>query len=584
MHVARVPRGKLRAAVPHPVAHPLRHPRNAALIVLAISLGVRTGAAHGQVPPPAHAASAPTASEPPAGCDWYWEFDLGTPMPGGEALLRMSFDAGSRTRTELRLPDAAMLRPLADEPRVEPVAGQPSLRALVHAAGGRVSWSLAVRLAPGAPAVFAPQAYAGALAAVLPLPTGPQMRQMCLAFSGVEPAGTYFSNRGQVVSQLPLVRWQATPAQAVEWVAAAGRLGWQPFAIEGQTWTLWMPDPDAAAPVFERLSRALPQEVGLMRRHWGDTTAREQVLMAWPLPAGARPVQALVGSVALVGWPQATGGATAGAGEGAPAEAASNAAAGVAPKPPDALPDLLALAHEALLAERFGPLAYDHRPQVTMQPWFSRGLAGFLAQRLRSAHGLWSLDEHARALTAALSQPMGAASPWHGMKWHGALVARGHPGLEAVLRPLMRPADASQSSGPLSEPLAGHRLLAALRPLLGDEPRRDALAVQRGQGLGETKSWLGPCFQDDAADAAVRAAPAADRQAGACAAWLGTGRDTAQAVAAAARGPALQKGRNAGKANAGGSARKNAKKASASLALRATSATGNRKGKPSPTR
>jgi hypothetical protein len=584
VHLARVPRGKLRAAVPHPIARHLRHPRNAALIVLAASLAVRIGAAQAQVPPPAHSASTPaasTASEPPAGCDWYWEFDLGAPMPGGEALVRMSFDAGSRTRTELRLPDAATLRPLADDPRVEPVPGQPSLRALVHAAGGRVSWHLGVRLAPGAPATFAPLAYAGALAAVLPLPTGPQMRQMCLAFSGVEPAGTYFSNRGQVVSQLPLVRWQATPAQAADWVVAAGRLGWQPFAIEGQTWTLWMPDPDAAAPVFERLTRALPHEVGLMRRHWGDATAREQVLMAWSLPAGAHPVQALVGGVALLGWPLTGRAATAGTGDGASAEAAPAATGGVGQTPPIEPPDLLALAHEAMLAERFGALAYDHRPQVTMQPWFNRGLASFLAQRLRSAHGLWSLDEHARALTPWLSQPMGVASPWLGMKWHGALVAKGHPGLEAVLRPLMRPADDSAAAGPLSEPLAGHRLIAALRPWLGDEPRGDAVAVQRGQGVGDPRAWLGPCFQPDATGVAVQPVSTADRQAGTCAAWLGTGLDTAAAVAAAARGPVLHKDRKPQKATQKATG---AKKASANTAPRAGSAKGQRASKANPAR
>jgi hypothetical protein len=387
-----------------------------------------------------------------------------------------------------------------------------------------------------------------------------------------------------VVSQLPLVRWQATPAQAGDWVVAAGRLGWQPFAIEGQTWTLWMPDPDAAAPVFERLSRALPQEVGLMRRHWGDATAREQVLMAWQLPAGARPVHALVGGVALLGWPLPAMGTAAGAGDGTTPDARPGATVGVAPTPPIEPPDLLALAHEAMLAERFGPLAYDHRPQVAMQPWFSRGLASFLAQRLRSAHGLWSLDEHARALTPWLSQPMGAASPWLGMKWHGALVAQGHPGLEAALRPLMRPAGAAQAAGPLSEPLAGHRLIAALRPLLSDEPRRDAVAVQRGQGVGDPRVWLGPCFQPDASGVAVQPVSTADRQAGACAAWLGTGRDTAAAVAAAARGTVLQKGRKTHKATAAGTARTSAKKASASATSRATSAKGKRTSKANPVR
>lgn len=573
--------------MPHPAIHCHRHPRTATRFALAASLAVLIATAHAQVPSPARAASvpaAPAASNPPAGCDWYWEFDLAAPMPGGEVLLRISFDAGSRTRTELRLPDAAMLRPLADDPQVEPVAGQPSLRALVHAGGGRVSWPLGVRLAAGAPAAFAPQAFAGALATVLPMPTGPQVRQMCLAFTGVEPPGTYFSNRGQVVSQLPLVRWQATPAQAGDWVVAAGRLGWQPFAIEGQTWTLWMPDPDAAAPVFERLSRALPQEVGLMRRHWGDATAREQVLVAWQLPAGARPVQALVGGVALLGWPSATRSPNAGVGDDRSIDATPDTTTGVAPTLPIEAPDLLALAHEAMLAERFGPLAYDHRPQVTIQPWFSRGLAGFLAQRLRSAHGLWSLDEHARALTPWLSQPLGVASPWLGMKWHGALVAQGHPGLEAALRPLMRPADASHAAGPLSEPLAGHRLIAALRPWLGDEPRRDALAVQRGQGIGEPRSWLGPCFQPDAAGPAVQPVSTAGRQAGACAAWLGTGRDTAEAVAVAARGPALHKGRKAGKATSGATARTGAKKASTSLTPRTTSAKGKRTGKTGPAR
>ncbi len=177
------------------------------------------------------------------------------------------------------------------------------------------------------------------------------------------------------------------------------------------------------------------------------------------------------------------------------------------------------IAHENLhqwIPQRFGRMPEDGL-QAVPHYWFSEGFTNYYTHRLLLASGAWDLARYASALTSILrdywrspareaaaeaiaprffsdrdaGQQMYARGEILALRWDAALRARGHAGLDALLKSLLRP------PGPLTDdgPMATERVLDALRPLLGDTPRAEVQAhVLRGQALPLEPTLAGPCF------------------------------------------------------------------------------------------
>jgi predicted metalloprotease with PDZ domain len=156
--------------------------------------------------------------------------------------------------------------------------------------------------------------------------------------------------------------------------------------------------------------------------------------------------------------------------------------------------------------------------RAPLQTWFSEGFTDYYTHRLMLRSGAWTLQRYADELTAAIRQYQ--QSPYRNLpntdaarrrhsdrdigqlpymrgeflalRWDAALRARSHAGLDQVMRGLLLP------PGPASaaQPPAADRLLAALRPLLGELPRQDlARHVDTGDDFEFTPDLLGPCFE-----------------------------------------------------------------------------------------
>lgn len=521
---------------------------------------------------------------PSTACAIEWQVRLSTvTLPDAErqstrvvpALeVTMGFDAGPRTSTRLRLPagwDA--LRELnPDAPRLQAVAGDSQLRQVQHAAQARVllQWQLlargdgteatGLRLMPGW------AAFTGAAVLAWPDEAGMQPQPACLRVEAAD-AVRWISNFGRAEGSTTRWTWPAANAGLVQQALyAGGALQWRDADAAGQTITAVVPTGaplafDAAA-LAERSARLQ----AALRRDWHDDDRT-------PIP-----VLALPGPVA--------GGMTLGRALALQA-------------PPDlALPgpqtDEL-IASQLLrrwMPERFGPLAHAGRGDGPLRAWFTEGFADYLAHRLLLKEGLWTPDDYAAALNRKigryLAQPERAADnlrlatggagaqalaelpaargEWLALHWNASLREAGRPGLEATLRSLMVPAAQARREGPLSTPLATHRLIAALRRDLGDVPLRElAHHIEDGAPFDFGPTALGPCFQRDAGAAASFRPVAQGSAQGACQGWL-QGSGTERVAAATERGgksarPA--KGGKAGKAAkaSGGKAGKSAKAA-----------------------
>jgi hypothetical protein len=166
----------------------------------------------------------------------------------------------------------------------------------------------------------------------------------------------------------------------------------------------------------------------------------------------------------------------------------------------------------AWVAERFGPLAHAGRGDEGQRAWFSEGVADFLSHRALLRQGLWTPNDYAAALNRRIDATLRASEPvavpaadpmalaalqgeWLALRWHAALLAAGRPGLEAQLQRLLVPAAQARREGPISAPLATHRLLAVLRPTLGDAVLADLKRhVEQGEPVDFGPALLGPCF------------------------------------------------------------------------------------------
>ena len=523
-----------------------------------LALGLFTAVAHAQ----------PSDGAPDTrSCATLWQV---TPLLGGgagePAQLRVAlrFQGGPRNQTALHLPGGWDALTETDTPRLRPVAGEPAWRSLAHAPGETVQ--LQWRLQPDA-ALLAPTWFAFGGQRVLPLPEGADASSACVLMDGLPADSRWASSHGSAEGPWALWRLGSTGvplAQRVQQSLYAGG-ALQAQAAPGVLAVLPRPSPwaiDAAA-----LAAAGAQALAAQQRPWqpaGGASAASHagqdgggtapwLLLALPTPAAqtaaappttaeAKPAVA----AAAAAWHQALGLLL-------PQDWAGDGA--------DVQRLLAPAVARAWLADRFGPLAHTGRGDGALRAWFSEGWADFLAHRTLLRDGLWTPEDFAAAMNARaavyLADParglpntdLAAASPqspvlaqmqalrgeWLAFTWHQALRRAGRPGLDAALRLQLVSPDKARREGPLSQPLATHRLLATLRGVLQDQPLRDLQQyIDQGRPFVLGPDSLGPCFT--AAQVAPGAAPVWRPVPGAlqqanCQGWLGMGAPVDMALA-----------------------------------------------------
>ena len=547
----------------------------------------------------AHAAGGPASASPPplpADCALAWQVHLlpastdgnpvgappdtppDTPMLG--MRLTLSFDAGGRTLTHLRLPGG--WQGLQDEPdagapaRLPAVADDPSLRRVSHAADQRVTlrWQHRLPASAGAGWLFSGQA-------VLPVPDELEVRPpavACIAMSAPDaPPGEtprWISSHGVALGPHALWRLPASPdslrSRVQQALYAGGAWQWQALTVEGQALTVARPD-SPAGPTWTLplpvLAQAGQQALAAQRRHWGETQPGPPLMLwAWPTDRSGGPAaggsawyRTAVVQVAAQAAPL-----------GAPPESvvpASNSA--VTPALTQTLtPALTQAVTQAFsrlwLLDRFGPLVQAGRDDEPLRRWFSEGVADFLAHQslLRgpqaSVADVAALAEHYNrqierwnhALTPGIAATDPAAldaaaarGEWLALQWHALLRARGQPGLDALLRGLLVAPAQARRDGPISAPLATHRLVAALRARLGDLPLRELQrVVDRGEPAWVYPDTLADCFQvERPAGQGLRLQARPDAlQLPACQGWLGAGPARVSSTPALAAAPGAQ--------------------------------------------
>ena len=137
----------------------------------------------------ATAGPVPGAPPLPADCTLAWQVELLPETQPHELLVTLSFDAGGRARSTLRLPAGwAAVDERAENPagpRLEPVPDEPTLRRMAHASGERVQLRLRHTLTAGAGATERWWLFSGQ--AVLPVPDELEDRPpaaACISLSG----------------------------------------------------------------------------------------------------------------------------------------------------------------------------------------------------------------------------------------------------------------------------------------------------------------------------------------------------------------------------------------------------------------
>ena len=522
----------------------------------------------------------PTAAPTPlpADCSLAWQVEL---LPDtAPRLLRvtLSFDAGSRPHSHLRLPAGwAALDDAPDppgQPQPQAVPDDPSLRRVAHAAGARVTlhWLHRLPVSVSKEAATAAGTATGAWwlfsgQALLPLPDEladqpPAMACVSLSAPGLADADAmrWLSSHGAATGQSALWRLPASGdslrSRVQQALYAGGAWQLQTMTVAGQALTVARPDSPALGLALAPLAEAGRLALDAQRRHWGETQPGPP-LMLWALPVGP------AGAARNSAWGSAWGSAW-----------HRTAVVQVAADAVPASTELDAAVTQAIsrlwLLDRFGPLVQAGRDDEPLRRWFSEGVADFLAHQALLRGQRWSAAELAGHYQAQIERwadpnPAGWAATdpaaldaaagrgeWLALQWHGLLRAQGQPGLDALMRRLLLAPAQARREGPISAPLATHRLLAALRARLGDLPLR---ALQRVVDHGEP-AWVYPdtlaaCFKLDRPGGLglqVQARPEALQQA-ACQGWLGLG--PAQALADTPPAPtrsAKASGRAAGQA------------------------------------
>jgi hypothetical protein len=360
---------------------------------------------------------------------------------------------------------------------------------------------------------------------VLPLPPALASKahlQMCLRVDGLDDTQVLASNlHPEPAGPDRLLRWQGSPALLRELVLAAGSLQQRERVAAGLRVRLLM------APALADRADALADEaaaaLAAQRRFWRSSEPGQAMLLLHSDDRGAAPATLARSHALVLRAPSAT------------------------LRPGTAFRMQLARADlRGWFRHRFGPTVYEHQPDEAASAWFVEGFSLFYALRQAAADDAWPLDDFAGALTALWQQDaLGAASPWLPLKWHTALREHGGEGLDGVLRRLTVPAAQARTAGRLSSPQAAHRLFAALRPQLGDEPRRDVQQAAQALSTGQLQPGsFGPCFTLLPAERRVQAAAPSP----ACRSWLaGTSPEAATAATESAR-PVARSARAGGKA------------------------------------
>jgi hypothetical protein len=490
------------------------------------------------------AAAAPPATATAAACDLHWQLTPQLQDTPRQLQVSLSFNPGHRSRTLLRLPAGWQgISALPGSPALNPVADDATLRSVDHAPGQRVTlrWQQvpasanpALRLdaqwlalagqavlpVPEDPPADAPaQATAPVAAAAqtlcvsLAMPTG--SRHMASAGTPVSaaaagnPGGDAGSTPGTSLAGNAAAgqTWQfsGAAAQVQQALFAGGALQVLTRQADGQALQLLVPANAGFAKGAEPLADAAAASLLMQRRFWRDKDSDNSnspplQLLLLPAPTRSAPEAASFGRSTVL------------------LSTATDQAL-----PSAALDAALA---EALLRQRLpdrlGPLVHAGRRDEALRAWLGEGLVAFYSHRLLLRSGAWTPEDYAAELnrrierylaspvldadnlkvaTGWMGDPLLAELPgqrgeWLSLHWHAALRAAGQPGLDGVLRKLMLPAAQARHEGPLSSPLATHRLLAALRHTLGDTPLRDLTEhIDRGTPFAFAPGTLGPCFK-----------------------------------------------------------------------------------------
>lgn len=353
--------------------------------------------------------------------------------------------------------------------------------------------------APDNPAIMAgPRHLVGLGQALLPLPPGMAARthlQMCLRVEGLDDTQVLTSNmHAEPAGPDRLLRWQGNPALLRELVVATGSLLQRDRQVGGLRVRLLL------APVLAERAEVLADEaaavLGAQRHHWRSSDSGKALVILHTDDRGAPPVSLSRSQAVLLRAPSAV----------------------FMPGPAFRL-SLTRADLRGWFRERFGPTVYEQQPDETANAWFVDGFSLLYALRWAATEEDWPLQDFAAALTALWGQDgLSATGPWLAMKWHTHLRQQGSDGLDPLLRQLVVPADQARPMGRLSSPQAGHRLFAALRPRLGDEPRRDVQQWTQASSPPSLQSNdIGPCFQLLPQERRVLPAPPS----AACQGWLG---------------------------------------------------------------
>lgn len=499
-------------------------------------------------------------------CDVQWRV---TPRLDAEPRhldVSLSFDAGTRSRSTVVLPSRwagvddfgasiAELRAADPGQAVEAVAGKPAERSIRHRPGERVLLQYQVRSPIADIDAAQPRSQAdlfrtrlgarwfeafghGMLATVADLPEGTPAR-LCIDFDGLPENSWWIGSHGALQGSAARLRLQGSQSLATHAVYLGGELQVRERRVDGKPLFVALPPQAAFAASIDAVADRAAQLIDAQRRFWREPGADHQLLVLHPNHqaegfGGTSVHQALV------------------------MHAAANLAV------PGDLFDVL-VTHEVLhrwFPDRFGPLAYQGRDDEAARYWFSEGFTDHYTHRILVNAGLWTLADHARVLNAkieryrqlpdlradnqrvasqffsdpGLAELAYERGEWLALRWHAALRAHGHPGLDAVMRQLMLPPAQAQRQGPMSKPLVTHRLLAALRPTLGETPLRDLSSyIDQGQPFEFTDATLGPCFKlVTRAGEAPRYQPAADGlQQHGCRGWMSIGGDAVDPDASA---------------------------------------------------
>lgn len=497
-------------------------------------------------------------------CDLHWQITPHLDTTPRHLAVSLSFDAGSRTRSSLQLPSRwaqvddfgaqiTGLRAADADQSVDPNTEQTAERTVRHRPGERVVLHYRVGSpladAAGAPARGQADSFRTRLGAhwfqafgqaLLVLPTDLDQRspqRLCVDFDGLPEGSWWIGSFGAQRGAGAQFRWRGSAAQAVNAVYLGGDLQVRERRIEGKAvFTVMppgLPPQPPFAPDLDTVADRAARLIEAQRRFWREPGADHQLVVLHPRPEAGGRLEAAAVQQALVMY--------------APQDL----------RVPGERFDFL-LTHEHLhnwMPDRFGPMTYTGRNDESARYWFSEGFTDYYTHRVLLQAGLWSLDDYAGAINRKLERyrrspalradnqqvaasfftdPAMAELPYArgellALRWNTALRARGHLGLDPVMRGLMLPPAQAQRQGPLSKPLITHRLLAALRPTLGETPLQDlSQFIEQGLPFELSDTTLGPCFRlapDAAAEQPRYEAVADGLNQPRCRAWIGIGGD-----------------------------------------------------------